>query len=58
MFENDFNHYVISVKIPCEMFHRKLPRKDSESSPKPSVLIVGSLHKFCILRLIVIGFFS
>ena len=35
--------------LSSRVFHSKLPRKDSVSSPKPSVLIVGSLHKFCIL---------
>ena len=44
--------------LSSRVFHRKLPRKDSESSPKPSVLILGSLHKFCILRLYIMGFFS
>ena len=44
--------------LSSSVFHWQLPRKDSESSPKLSVLIVGSLHKFCILRLYVMGFFS
>ena len=37
--------------LSSRVFDKKLPIKDIESRPKFIVLIGGSLHKCCILRL-------
>ena len=51
------------IKIPggataSRVFQRKLPLKDSDSSPKLVLLIVGNLQRFFVLRLYSTCFFS
>ena len=44
--------------LSSRVFNKKLPQKDIESRPKFAVLIVGSLYKFCTLRIEVTCFLS
>ena len=37
--------------LSLRMFQTKPPLKDSDSCPKPCVLVYGSLHRVCFLRL-------